>query len=59
MRYFNLAVLLVVIAVISMAGWRGHRFQKPPFELFPDMNYQPKVKDQQPSTFFADGMSSR
>ena len=59
MRYFNLAVLLVVIAVIGMAGFRGHRFHKPPFELFPDMNYQPKVKDQQPSTFFADGMASR
>jgi mono/diheme cytochrome c family protein len=59
MRYFNLAVLLVVIAVISMAGFRGHHFHKPPFELFPDMNYQPKVKDQQPSAFFADGMASR
>jgi mono/diheme cytochrome c family protein len=59
MRYFNLAVVLVVIAVIGMAGPRGHHFPKPPFEIFPDMNYQPKVKDQQPSNFFADGMSSR
>jgi len=59
MRYFHLAVLLAVIAVIGMAGFRGHHFQKPPFELFPDMNYQPKVKDQQPSSFFADGMASR
>jgi mono/diheme cytochrome c family protein len=59
MRYFNLAVLLVVIAVVGMAGFRGHHFPKPPFEIFPDMNYQPKVKDQQPSNFFADGMASR
>ncbi len=59
MRYFNLAVLLAVIAVIAMAGFRGHRFSKPPFEIFPDMNYQPKVKDQQPSAFFADGLASR
>jgi mono/diheme cytochrome c family protein len=59
MRYFNLAVLLVVIAVVGMAGFRGHHFRNPPFEVFPDMNYQPKVKDQQPSNFFADGMSSR
>jgi mono/diheme cytochrome c family protein len=59
MRYFNLAVLLAVIAVVAMAGWRGHRFSKPPFEIFPDMNYQPKVKDQQPSAFFADGLASR
>jgi mono/diheme cytochrome c family protein len=59
MRYFNLAVLLVVIAVVAMAGFRGHHFRGTPFELFPDMNYQPKVKDQQPSNFFADGMASR
>jgi mono/diheme cytochrome c family protein len=59
MRYFNLAVLLAVIAVVAMAGFRGHRFHKPPFEIFPDMNYQPKVKDQQPSAFFADGVASR
>jgi mono/diheme cytochrome c family protein len=59
MRYFNLAVLLAAIAIVAMAGWRGHRFSKPPFEIFPDMNYQPKVKDQQPSTFFADGLASR
>ena len=59
MRYFNLAVLLVFIAIVAMAGFRGHHFRKPPFEIFPDMNYQPKVKDQQPSAFFADGVASR
>jgi mono/diheme cytochrome c family protein len=59
MRYFNLAVLLAVIAIVAMAGFRGHHFRKPPFEIFPDMNYQPKVKDQQPSNFFADGVASR
>jgi len=59
MRYFYLAVLLAVIAVVAMAGFRGHHFAKPPFEVFPDMNYQPKVKDQQPSAFFADGVASR
>jgi mono/diheme cytochrome c family protein len=59
MRYFNLAVLFAVIAVVAMAGRRGHHFRGTPFELFPDMNYQPKVKDQQPSAFFADGMASR
>jgi mono/diheme cytochrome c family protein len=59
MRYFNLGVLLAVIAVIAMAGFRGHHFSGPPFEIFPDMNYQPKVKFQQPSQFFANGMASR
>ena len=33
--------------------------RKPPFEIFPDMNYQDKVKDQVPSAFFADGNSAR
>jgi mono/diheme cytochrome c family protein len=59
LRYFFLALALVVIGVVSIAGFRGDRFTKPPFEVFPDMNYQDKVKDQQPSAFFADGNSAR
>jgi mono/diheme cytochrome c family protein len=58
-RYFFLALALAVIAVVSIAGFRGDHFQKPPFEVLPDMNYQDKVKDQQPSAFFADGNSAR
>jgi len=58
-RYFFLALALIVIAVFTIAGFRGNHFQKPPFEIFPDMNYQDKVKDQQPSAFFADGNSAR
>ena len=59
MKYFFLAVVLGVIAIVAMAGGRGHRFSSPPFEIFPDMNYQDKVKDQQASAFFSDGMASR
>jgi mono/diheme cytochrome c family protein len=59
LSYFFLALALVVIAIVAMAGFRGHHFGKPPFEIFPDMIYQPKVKDQQTSAFFADGMASR
>ena len=54
-----LALAIVVVAVVGMAGWRGHHFTQPPFEIFPDMNYQDKVKDQQASAFFADGIASR
>jgi mono/diheme cytochrome c family protein len=57
--YCFLAILLVVIAVVAMAGYRGHHFDQPPFEIFPDMVYQDKVKDQVPSDFFADGNSAR
>jgi mono/diheme cytochrome c family protein len=59
LRYFFLALLLVAVAVVAMAGFRGHHFSQPPFEVFPDMNYQPKVKDQVPSAFFSDGSASR
>jgi len=57
--YFTLAFVLVIFCVFTVAGFRGDHFQKPPFEIFPDMNYQDKVKDQQPSTFFPDGAASR
>ncbi len=59
LSYVFLALVFVVVIVVSLAGFRGHRFTQPPFEIFPDMNYQDKVKDQQPSAFFADGVSSR
>lgn len=57
--YVFIAFALVLVTIVSMAGFRGHHFSKPPFEIFPDMNYQDKVKDQVPSAFFADGSASR
>jgi mono/diheme cytochrome c family protein len=59
LRYFFLGLAIAVIAILATAGFRGHHFAQPPFEIFPDMNYQDKVKDQQPSHFFADGNSAR
>ena len=57
--YLHLVLILIVITVIAMAGFRGQHFSHPPMEIFPDMNYQDKVKDQVPSPFFADGNSAR
>ena len=57
--YGLLALLLGVVIVVSIFGYRGHHFTKPPFEIFPDMNYQDKVKDQVGSDFFADGVAAR
>ena len=34
LRYFFLALALVVIGVFSIAGFRGDHFTKPPFEVF-------------------------
>jgi mono/diheme cytochrome c family protein len=54
-----IALALLVLIVVATFGFRGHHFTKPPFEIFPDMNYQDKVKDQVASSFFSDGVASR
>lgn len=59
MKYFFLSYILVAVTVVAFAGFRGHKFEKPPFEIFPDMDDQAKVKYQQPSNLFADGHAMR
>jgi mono/diheme cytochrome c family protein len=59
MRYFLLIFVLSVLAVVGIAGRRGSLSRRPPIELFPDMNRQPKLRPQTPDAFFADGKSSR
>lgn len=60
MRYFLLGFLLVVILVVGLAGFRGSPSRRPPIEVLPDMDRQPKVmRGQKPSAFFPDGQASR
>src|ERR1043166_9196735 len=59
LRGFILISLLLTIAGIAFLGFRGKRSTEPPFELFPDMVPQPKVRAQSPLEFFADGRGSR
>ncbi len=59
MRYFLLIFVLSVLAVVGIAGRRGSLSRRPPIELFPDMNRQPKLRPQTPDAFFDDGRSSR
>ncbi len=59
MRYFLLIFVLCVVTVVGIAGRRGSLSRRPPIELFPDMNRQPKLRPQSPDDFFADGRSSR
>jgi len=59
MRYFLLALGLVAVLVVSIAGCRGSKSRRPPIELFSDMDRQPKLRPQAPSAFFPDGMGSR
>ena len=59
MRYFLLIFALAVVTVLGIAGKRGSLSRKPPIELFPDMDRQPKLRPQEPNSFFANGQSSQ
>ncbi len=59
MRYFVAIFALCVIATIGSLGFRGHHFRKPPLYIFPDMEWQLKLRPQKPNGFFANGISSQ
>ena len=65
MRYFIILFLLALLAVLAVAGFRfdhgGSPSRKPPIELLPDMDRQPKLRPQTDSAFVAweDGLNSR
>jgi mono/diheme cytochrome c family protein len=59
LRYFFVSFLLITVAIVALAGFRGGKSSKPPIEIFPDMDHQPKFQPQHPSRFFADGSSAR
>ena len=59
MRYFLLLFLFAGAAVVSIAGFRGSISRRPPIEVFPDMDRQPKLRPQTANDFFQNGMSSR
>ncbi len=59
MRYFFLAVLLLAVTVVGIAGFRGEKFTHPPLEFIPDMDHQAKVRAQASNYFFADGQGAR
>jgi mono/diheme cytochrome c family protein len=59
LRVFFLLTAFGILLIVSIAGFRGQKSGRPPIEVFPDMDRQPKVKAQDPSTFFADGRGAR
>ena len=50
---------LMLVMTVSLAGCRGCPSSRPPIHLNPNMDYQPKVKPQAESAFFADGRGMR
>lgn len=59
LRVFFIGLGFALVLLVAVAGWRGQKSGKPPIEIFPDMDHQPKVKAQVPSDFFADGRGAR
>lgn len=59
MRYVYLATFFVVVLTVGILGFRGSISSRPPLEVFPDMDRQPKLRPQDPSNFFADGRADR
>jgi len=59
MRYVYFATAFLVVLTISIAGFRGRLSTRPPVEVFPDMDRQPKYKPEARSPFFADGRADR
>jgi mono/diheme cytochrome c family protein len=59
LRGFLLIFLLASIVIVAMAGFRGEHSPRTPWEIFPDMVRQQKVRAQSPIDFFADGRGPR
>lgn len=59
MKYFLGFLILAVASVCLIAGRQGDKSLKPPIEIIPDMDRQPKLRPQAGNDFFADGKSSQ
>jgi mono/diheme cytochrome c family protein len=59
MRYFLAILLVSSLAIVGLLGFRGTHFRKPPLYIFPDMEFQLKLRPQKTSGFFANGRTSQ
>src|SRR5438477_11828371 len=59
MRYFLVIFGLCIIATMGILGKRGSHFRKPPLYIFPDMEWQLKLRPQKENGFFPNGISSQ
>jgi mono/diheme cytochrome c family protein len=64
MRYLYILTAFAIVLTVSILGFRGRTFTHPPMDVFPEwlfpgMKYQPKLVQQTPSAFFADGRADR
>lgn len=59
MRYFLAIFALCALATVGVLGFRGTHFRRPPLYIFPDMEWQFKLRPQKPNGFFPNGRSSQ
>jgi hypothetical protein len=59
MRYFLAMFALCLLATVGVLGFRGSHFRRPPLFIFPDMEWQLKLRPQKPNGFFPNGRSSQ
>src|SRR5437763_8956470 len=59
MRYFVIILGVCVLAVAGILGQRGRYFSKPPLYIFPDMEWQLKLRPQKENSFFTNGLTSQ
>ena len=59
MRYFLVIFGVCVLATMGILGKRGSHFRKPPMFIFPDMEWQLKLRPQKESSFFTNGLTSQ
>jgi Cytochrome C oxidase, cbb3-type, subunit III len=59
MRYFLAIFVLAVAVVVGILGFRGTHFRKPPLYIFPDMEFQLKLRPQKENSFFTNGITSQ
>jgi len=59
MRYFLVIFGVCVLAVMGVLGKRGEHFRKTPLYIFPDMEWQLKLRPQKENGFFTNGLSSQ
>lgn len=58
-RYLFLVFGLTAVVIMLVAGKRGDFSRRPPIEVFPDMDRQPKLRPQTATDAFPDGLTSR
>ena len=59
MRYFLIIFGLCVLVVMGVLGKRGDHFRKPSLYIFPDMEWQLKLRPQKENGFFTNRLSSQ